>query len=83
MTIHFRPNTLLSMEGALTGGPYEIVVGAPLASDWSRWFDDFELEADGGNTRLAGTVSDQAALHGVLARLRDLGLPILDVHRID
>lgn len=82
MTTQVRFNTLRSMESPITGGPYEIVVAAPLVSDWSQWFDDFEAEAAGDNTRLVGTVSDQAALHGVLARLRDLGIPILDVHRV-
>lgn len=82
MTSSTPLNTVRDMQGPLTGGPYEIVVGAPLSSDWSRWFDDFDIEADGDHTRLVGTVPDQAGLHGVLARLRDLGLPILDVHRV-
>lgn len=82
MTTHHRPNTLRAMGSASTGGPYEIVVGATLASDWSGWFDDFDVEAHGDKTLLVGTVEDQAALHGVLARLRDLGLPILAVHRV-
>ena len=70
------------MAGPLTGGHYEIVVGATLDHGWSEWFEGFEVRAEQGNTRLDGTVADQAALHGLLARLRDLGIPILDVHRI-
>ncbi len=61
---------------------YEIVVAAPLDRGWSAWFDDFTLTPEGGGTRLRGKVADQAALHGALARLRDLGIPILDVHRL-
>lgn len=70
------------MADPLTGGHYEIVVGATLDHDWSEWFEGFDVRAEGGSTRLHGTVADQAALHGLFARLRDLGIPILDVHRI-
>ena len=70
------------MAGPLTGGHYEIVVGATLDQDWSEWFEGFEVRAEGERTRLHGTVADQAALHGLLSRLRDLGIPILDVHRM-
>ena len=66
----------------LIGGPYEVIVGAALDKDWSKWFEGFEVTAVGRHTRLFGTVADQAALHGLLARLRDLGIPILDVHRL-
>lgn len=70
------------MDGSLVGGRYEIVVGAALDSDWAGWFGDFEAEAEGASTRLRGSVPDQPALLGVLALLRDLGLPILDVHHL-
>ena len=70
------------MDDLLAGGPYEIVVSAALGKDWSRWFDGFEANVEGRRTRLVGTVADQAALHGLLARLRDLGIPILEIHRL-
>lgn len=70
------------MRGPLTGGTYEIVVGATLTDDWSHWFDGFDVESSGGTTRIRGTVADQSALHGLLARFRDLGLPILEVHHL-
>jgi hypothetical protein len=70
------------MAGSLIGGKYEIVVGATMCRDWSEWFEGFEMKAEGENTRLHGTVVDQAALHGLLAQLRDLGIPIFDVHRM-
>lgn len=70
------------MEAPLTGCPYEIVVGTALDEDWSEWFDGFEVTVEGARTRLVGTVADQAGLHGIIARLRDLGIPIHDLHRI-
>jgi hypothetical protein len=70
------------MASPLTGGHYEIVVAATLHCDWSEWFEGFDVRAEGDNTRLDGVVTDQAALHGLLARLRDLSIPILDVHRM-
>jgi hypothetical protein len=71
-----------AMDGALTGGTYEIVVGAVLDDDWSVWFDHFDVRSDGTTTVLRGTVADQAALHGLLAHLRDLGVALLDVHHV-
>ena len=71
------------MTSPLTGGTYEITVGATLDQDWSAWFDDFDLHSEGPVTVLRGPVVDQSALHGLLAQLRDLGLPLLDVHRIE
>lgn len=63
---------------------YEICVGASLDRTWSRWFDGMELEpVDDQRTRLTGHVADQAALHGVLAQIRDLGLEVISVVRID
>ncbi len=63
---------------------YEICVGASLDRTWSRWFDDMDVEpVDDDRTRLTGRVADQAALHGLLARVRDLGLEVISVVRID
>ena len=70
------------MTDALLGGDYELVVGASLDTDWSRWFIGFEVIPEGRHTRLRGTVVDQAALHGLLARLRDLGIAIHAVRRL-
>ena len=58
----------------------EIVIATTIGKAWSDWFDDFEVTQEGTRSRLVGTIVDQAALHGVLGRLRDLGIPILDVH---
>lgn len=58
----------------------EIVIATTIGEACSQWFDDFEVTREGPRSRLVGTIVDQAALHGVLGRLRDLGIPVLDVH---
>ena len=65
------------------GGTYKILVEGHLDEEWAAWFDDFEIRADGPATALLGHVVDQAGLHGLLARLRDLGIPLLEVQRTD
>jgi hypothetical protein len=63
---------------------YQIRVEGVLDQRWSAWFDGLQLTSEpGGVTVLAGEVADQAALHGLLAKIRDLGLPLLSVHRTD
>jgi hypothetical protein len=63
---------------------YEIRIGGRLAPRWATWFDGMTLATAGdGTTVLSGPVADQAALHGVLARIRDLGLPLVSVTRLD
>jgi hypothetical protein len=63
---------------------YEILVEGVLDVRWSAWFDGLQVsgDADAGTTTIAGPVTDQAALHGLLAKVRDLGLPLLEVRRI-
>lgn len=62
---------------------YEIRVRGHLSDQWRNWFDGMtiELEAD-GTSRLYGSVADQAALHGLLRKVRDLGLPLISVTAI-
>jgi len=63
-------------------GVYQIRVKGNLDQKWSDWFDGFTINAQANNeTLLTGPVADQAALHGLLARIRDLGLPLLSVKR--
>lgn len=63
---------------------YEIHVAATLDRTWSDWFDGLQVEAvSDTRTRLAGPVEDQAALHGVLNQIRDLGLEIISLNRVD
>jgi hypothetical protein len=65
-------------------GLYEIRVKGNLDLRWSDWFDGFSITPVGdGETLLIGTVADQAALHGVLHKIRDLGLPLLSVQRLE
>ena len=59
---------------------YEIRLDGRLDERWAPWFDGMTVESEpGGVTVLRGAVADQAALHGLLARLRDLGLPLISV----
>ena len=63
---------------------YEIRVEGMLDEHWSAWFDGMQATSEpDGVTLIAGTVTDHAALHGLLAKIRDLGLPLISVHRAD
>jgi hypothetical protein len=62
---------------------YELRVKGVLDRRWSAWFDGLQVTSDGHETVIAGPVTDQAALHGLLAKVRDLGLELLEVRRID
>ena len=62
---------------------YEIRVQGHLDERWADWVDGVTFtHRDDGTTILAGTLPDQAALHGVLNRMRDLGAPIVSVQRV-
>jgi hypothetical protein len=62
---------------------YEIRVKGRLEGRWASWFDGMEItDPDDGTTVLHGTVPDQAALHGLLARLRDVGIPLLSLREV-
>ena len=63
---------------------YEIRIKGRLGGRWSTWFEGLSLrdEAD-GITVIGPTALDQAALHGLLERLRDLGLPLVSLTRLD
>ncbi|MGY1825940.1 hypothetical protein [Blastococcus sp. SYSU DS0541] len=70
--------------GLSDGGRYEIRIEGRLGPRWAPWFDGLSLTAaDDGTTVLSGPVADQAALHGVLTRIRDLGLALVSVTRLD
>jgi hypothetical protein len=59
---------------------YELRVQGHLDSRWSTWFDGMTLVlSDDGSTIIHGQVADQAALHGLIQKVRDLGLPLLSV----
>ena len=59
---------------------YQIRVKGNLDPQWSDWFDGFAVTPQAGDeTLLVGSVADQPALHGILAKIRNLGLPLLSV----
>jgi hypothetical protein len=63
---------------------YQIILQGHLSSQWSDWFDGFTITLDErGQTILTGPVIDQAALHGLLKKVRDLGLPLISINRVD
>jgi hypothetical protein len=63
---------------------YELRVQGVLDDRWSAWFEGLRIASDQhGQTTITGPVADQAALHGLLAKIRDLGLPLLSVRRLD
>ena len=63
---------------------YRITIKGHLDSEWSDWFDGLTITiVDNGETILTGPIVDQTALHGVLIKIRDLGLPLLGLSRIE
>lgn len=65
-------------------GRYEIRLKGHLADRWADWFDALVLTRESnGSTLLAGSIADQAALHGLLQKVRDTGLPLISVARVD
>ncbi len=62
---------------------YEIRIEGHLDSLWTGWFGDLTITLEeNGETLLTGPVLDQAALHGLLKKLRDLGMPLLSINRV-
>ena len=63
---------------------YEIRLKGHLKARWVKWFNGLTIRLeDNGDTLLTGPVVDQAALHGLLKRVRDLGLPLLSVNPVE
>ena len=63
---------------------YQIKVQGHLDEYWSEWFDDLTVTYDEqDDTILTGQVADQAALHGLLKKVRDLGLPLISVNPVE
>ena len=63
---------------------YRIVLKGQLDPDWSDWFEGLTITlAASGETILSGPIADQAALHGLLIKVRDLGLPLLSLTRLE
>ena len=62
---------------------YRIKLKGHLDPKWSDWLEQMAISTEGGDTILTGPVADQAALHGLLVRIRDLNLTLLSVERIE
>jgi hypothetical protein len=62
---------------------YEIRVGGVLDSRWAAWFSGLQISGEGDETVICGLLADQPALHGLLTKVRDLGLCLISVRRLD
>lgn len=63
---------------------YQIKVKGQLGCQWSDWFGSLTITLeDNGESLLTGAVVDQAALHGLLKKVRDLGIPLISVNRVE
>ena len=70
------------MSGELWPARYEIRVEGVLEERWSDWFGGLTVFTEGDQTILFGTLADQSALHGVLDRVRDMGLSVIGMRRL-
>ena len=76
-----KPNPETSPDAS---GIYQIRIKGHLGKQWADWFDGLTITLeDNAETLLTGSLVDQAALHGLLKKLRDLGIPLLSVNRIE
>ena len=76
--------THTSTEDHYESGLYEIRIKGHLDNRWADWLGDLTITLeDNGDTLLTGSVVDQAALYGLLRKVRDLGLPLLSVYRVE
>jgi len=89
MLAHHISSYVSTMSETATGnhreaGRYEIRLKGHLDSRWATWFDGLGLthESD-GTTIISGLVADQAALHGLLQKVRDIGLPLVSVTQVE
>ncbi len=64
------------------GDRYEIRLQGQLGPQWSQWFDGLMIQRERDETVLTGPIVDQAALHGILAKIRDIGIPLLALKRL-
>lgn len=75
------PNPATALDQSLV---YRIRIKGHLSPRWMDWFEGMSISLeDNGETLLTGAVVDQAALHGLLKRVRDLGLPLLSINNVE
>ncbi len=61
---------------------YEIRLQGHLGPQWSQWFEGLVIQQERDETVLTGPIVDQAALHGILAKIRDIGIPLLALRQL-
>ena len=72
----------MSMELNSEATTYQIRIKGHLGPEWSDWFGGLDISLDdNGNTLLTGQVVDQAALHGLLRKVRDVGMPLVSINQ--
>ena len=70
------------MSGSGSLAHYEIRVEGVLDERWTSWFEGLQVKSEGKQTIISGALADQPALHGVLVKVRDLGLCLVSVRRL-
>ena len=76
-------DTSRSSDDRSGAGRYEIRISGHLHERWAAWFDGLSVtHQDDGTTVVSGPLPDQAALHGLLQRVRDLGMPLISVTEV-
>ena len=74
----------MEKNSGVEGKIYQIKLKGQLDGSWADWFDSMTITLDDEkNTLLTGLLIDDAALHGILKKIRDLGLPLLSVNQIE
>ncbi len=78
------PNTSAPKTKSVRSAVYQIVIEGHLGLQWTDWFEGLTITlTEGGETLLTGPVTDQAALHGLFKKVRDLGMSLVSVHRLE
>jgi hypothetical protein len=78
------PNDFNSKPDPAKPTAYQIRVKGHLGHQWTDWFGGLTITLeDNGDTLLTGQIADQAALHGLLKKVRDLGTPLISVNRVE
>jgi hypothetical protein len=71
------------MSGPQSTACYEIRIEGVLDRRWTAWFEGLQITSEGTQTLISGPLPDQPALHGVLGKVRDLGMCLISVRRLD
>jgi hypothetical protein len=71
------------VSGSQLSARYEIRAEGVLDQRWAAWFEGLQVTSEGSQTVISGPLPDQPALHGVLIKVRDLGMCLISVRRLD